>query len=221
MVRPRAGCLSVSAGSTTAGRFRHHRTPPASARSTAMPASGTQMNRDSLTTGVDDEALPAIRGTSGSAMPTDQARCAALPRAAGVGTESDHRPGRWRTMNNSSSPWVTTCHDVVGRPRGVMVFVRGSTVVLVAPPGEVATLDLAEAERFLSVITLAAAGAATSAPGGTLPCEEVDGTASTVTRYGDGHPPAVAGRPASPSCRGGTGTPAGSAAASPTRTGTV
>lgn len=94
------------------------------------------------------------------------------------------------------------------------MIVRGSEVVVVAPAGEAAALDAAEAEQFRSVFATAIQVAATPAPGGSGP-SGAPGTASTVKRYGDGDPPAVAGRPASPSCRGGTTTPIPGSVATP------
>ncbi len=119
---------------------------------------------------------------------------------------------------NDRGPWAVTCRDVAGRPRSLKVLVRGSEVVVVAPPGEAAALDAAEAEQFRSVFATATKVAATPAPGGSGPSEET-GTTSTVQQYGDGRPPAVAGRPAAPPCRGGTTTPIPGSAAIPARRG--
>ena len=115
---------------------------------------------------------------------------------------------------NDRGPWAVTCRDVAGRPRSLTVLVRGSEVVVVAPAGEAAALNAAEAEQFRSVFAKAEEAAATPDLGGSHPFEE-SGTASTVKQYGDGGPPAVAGRPASPSCRGGTTTPIPGSAAIP------
>ena len=121
---------------------------------------------------------------------------------------------------NDRGPWAVTCRDVAGRPRSLTVLVRGSDVVVMAPPGEVARLDAAETEQFRSVFATAVEVAATPAPGG-AGLSEKTGTASTVKQYGDGGPPAVAGRLASPSCRGGTTTPIPGSAAIPTLRGGV
>lgn len=115
---------------------------------------------------------------------------------------------------NDRGPWAVNCRDIAGRPRSLTVLVRGSDVVVMAPPGEVARLDAAETEQFRSVIATAVEVAATPAPGGTGLSEEI-GIASPVKQYGDGRPPTVAGRPASPSCRGGTTTPIPGSAAIP------
>lgn len=117
---------------------------------------------------------------------------------------------------NNREPWLVTCRDFAGRPRSLQVFVRGSEVVVVAPPGEVAKLDAAEAEQFHFVFATAARMATPSAPNGTGPSEET-GTASTVKQHRGGLPPAVATRPASPPCRGGTTTPIPGSAATPPR----
>ena len=121
---------------------------------------------------------------------------------------------------NDRGPWAVTCRDIAGRPRSLTVLVRGSDVVVMAPPGEVARLDAAETEQFRSVFATAVEVAATPASGGTGLSEEI-GTASTVKQYGDGEPPAVAGRPASPSYRGGTTTPIPGSAAIPALQGGV
>ncbi|GGS59597.1 hypothetical protein [Actinokineospora fastidiosa] len=115
---------------------------------------------------------------------------------------------------NDRGPWAVTCRDVVGRPRSLTVLVRGSEVVVVAPAGEAAALDAAEAEQFRFVFTEAKEVAATPDPGGPAPSAG-NGTARTVKQYGDGHPPAVAGRSASPPCRGGTTTSTRGSAAIP------
>lgn len=94
------------------------------------------------------------------------------------------------------------------------MLVRGSNVVVMAPPGEVARLDAAEAEQFRSAIATAVEVAAAPAPGGSGSSEEI-GMASTVMQYGDGGHATVAGRSASPSCRGGTTTPIPGSAAIP------
>ncbi|SDJ02807.1 hypothetical protein SAMN05192558_10468 [Actinokineospora alba] len=115
---------------------------------------------------------------------------------------------------NARGPWAVTCRDAAGRPRCLTVLVRGSEVVVVAPAGEAAALNAAEAEQFRSVFTQAKEVAATRAPGGSGTSEKT-GAVSTVKQYGDGDPRAVAGPPASPSCRGGTTTPASGSAAIP------
>lgn len=116
---------------------------------------------------------------------------------------------------NDCGPWVVTCRDVVGRPRSLMVLVRGSEVVVVAPAGEAAALDAAESEQFRSVFTKAEEVAATSPPGGSG-TSETTGAVSPVRQHGDGDPPTVAGQLASPPCRGGTTTPIPGFAATPT-----
>lgn len=165
----------------------------------------TDINRDSLNYGVDDDTLPAIRGTYGFAMPTNRARCAEFPCTAGVGTELDHRARRWRTMNDRG-PWAVTCRHVAGRPRRLAVLVRGSGVVVMAPPGEVVYLDTVETEQFSSILAAAVDGAATSAQHGAGRFEET-GTASTVKQHADGDPSVTAGCVASPSYRGGSTIP--------------
>ncbi|GAB3454253.1 hypothetical protein GCM10027436_55730 [Actinophytocola sediminis] len=114
---------------------------------------------------------------------------------------------------NDRGPWAVTCRDVAGRPRSLTVLVHGSDIVVVAPPVEVVRRDAAETEQFRFATTVEVA--ATPAPSGPGPSEEI-GTASTVRQYRDGVPPAVAGRPASPSCRGGTTAPVTGSAATPT-----
>ncbi|RBM22353.1 hypothetical protein DI005_07630 [Prauserella sp. PE36] len=121
---------------------------------------------------------------------------------------------------NDRGPWAVTCRDVAGRPRSLTVLVRGSEVVVVAPAGEAASLDAAEAEQFRSAFTKAKEVAATPAPGG-LGASEGTGTASTVKQYSGGHPPAVVGRPASPPCRGGITTPIPGSAAIPALRGEI
>lgn len=117
---------------------------------------------------------------------------------------------------NDRGPWAVTCRDVAGRPRRLTVLVRGSEVVVVAPAGEAAALNAAEAEQFRSVFATATATevAATPAPAASGP-SEATGTASTMKQYGDGGPPAVAGRLASSPCRGGTTTPIPGSVATP------
>jgi hypothetical protein len=111
-------------------------------------------------------------------------------------------------------PWTVTCRDVAGRSRSLQVVVRGSQVVVVAPPGEAAALDGVEAEQFRAVVATASEVAAMPAPGGSGRYAET-GTANTVNRYGDGRVPAAAGHAVSPSDRGGTTTPIPGSAAIP------
>ncbi|QFZ18475.1 hypothetical protein EKG83_14195 [Saccharothrix syringae] len=115
---------------------------------------------------------------------------------------------------NDRGPWAVTCRDVAGRLRSLTVFVRGSEVVVVAPAGEAAALDAAEAEQFRSVFATATEVAAMPAPGGSGPSRGT-GTVSTMRQSDDGDPPAVAARPASSPCRGGTTTPIPGSAAIP------
>lgn len=115
-------------------------------------------------------------------------------------------------MNSGS--WTVMCRDFAGRERPLRVLVRGSQVVIVAPPGESAVLDAAEAARFRSAVTTATEAAITPVPGAPGGAEE-QGTTSTAEQYGDGLPPTVGGRPALLACRGGTTTPIHGPAAIP------
>jgi hypothetical protein len=102
--------------------------------------------------------------------------------------------------------WIVPCRDAAGRERTLCVIVRGSEVVILAPPGESAILDRTGAARFLSIVAMSAHVANTPAPGASGRAGQT-ATASTVEQYSDGVPPAVDGRPAPPSYRGGTATP--------------
>ncbi len=74
---------------------------------------------------------------------------------------------------NDCGPWAVQCGDFADRrPRSLLVSVRGSEVVVMAPPGETAVLDSAEAEQFRSVFTTATTLAATPEPGGSGRSEE-------------------------------------------------
>jgi hypothetical protein len=111
-------------------------------------------------------------------------------------------------------PWAVTCRDFAGRERLLRVLVRGSQVVIVAPPGGSAVLDAAEAARFRSAVTKATESANTPAPGAPGRAEE-QGTTSTAERYNDGLPPTVERHAAPLPCRGGTTTPIHGPAAIP------
>lgn len=112
-----------------------------------------------------------------------------------------------------SEQWNVACRDVVGRERTLRVVVRGSEVVIVAPPGEIAVLDHAAAARLRSAVVQATQVVSTPALG--APGAAATGTASTAEQYTGGRPPAAEGRPALPSYRGGTTTPIPGPAATP------
>ncbi|GLZ37887.1 hypothetical protein Acsp05_15110 [Actinokineospora sp. NBRC 105648] len=99
-------------------------------------------------------------------------------------------------------PWTVQCHDAVDRPRSLLVHVRGSTVVVTVPPGEVAALGPAQAEEFHSVLIAARREAGAPAPGAPGQFESAS-SESMVERYSDGSPPSVVGHAASPPCCGG------------------
>jgi hypothetical protein len=117
-------------------------------------------------------------------------------------------------MNSGS--WTVMCRDFAGRERPLRVLVCGSQVVIMAPPGESAVLDPAEAARFRSAVTTATASATTPVPGAPGRAEE-QGTTSTAEQHNDGLSPAVEGCPVLLSCRGGTTTPIPGPAATPAR----
>ena len=110
--------------------------------------------------------------------------------------------------------WTVTCRDFAGRARPLRVVVRGSEVVVVAPPGETAVLDQAAVAQLRSAVVQAAQVAQASAPGapGGAPTNRI---ASTAGQYNGGRPPAAEGRSALPSYRGGTAVPTRGPAAIP------
>ena len=105
----------------------------------------------------------------------------------------------------NSGPWTVRCRDFVGRERPLHVLVRGSQVVIVAPPGESAVFDAGDAVRFRSAVTSATEAANTHVPGAPGRAED-QGTTSTAEQVLDGVSPAVKGRPALLPYRGGTTT---------------
>jgi hypothetical protein len=107
-------------------------------------------------------------------------------------------------MNSGS--WTVMCRDFAGRERPLRVLVRGSEVVIAAPPGETAILDPGDAARFRSAVAEATRMADTPGPGAPGRAERL-GTASTAEQHLDGLPPAVEGCPALLPYRGGTTTP--------------
>jgi hypothetical protein len=116
----------------------------------------------------------------------------------------------------NSGPWTVLCRDFAGRERSLRVLVRGSQVMIVAPAGESAVLDATEAARFRSAVTTATEAANTPVPGAPGRAEEQD-TTSTAEEHDDGLAPAVEGRAALLSCRGGITTPIPGPAAIPAR----
>lgn len=114
----------------------------------------------------------------------------------------------------NTGPWSIACRDVAGRDRILRVVVRGSEVVVVAPPGEVAVLDRTAAAQFRSAVAQATEVATTPAPGapGLITTTDMAGTAE---QNNGGLPPTAEGRPALPSYRGGTTTPIPGPAAIP------
>lgn len=94
----------------------------------------------------------------------------------------------------NSGPWTVVCRDFAGRERTLRVVVRGSEVMVVAPPGETAVLNPAAADQFRSAVVKATEVATTPAPGAPGRAATT-GTASTAEQYIDGVPPAVEGRP--------------------------
>jgi hypothetical protein len=115
-------------------------------------------------------------------------------------------------MNSGS--WTVMCRDFAGRERPLHVLVCGSQVVIVAPPGESAVLDAAEAARFRSAVTTATEAVNTPVPGAPGGAEE-QGTTSTAEQYDGGLPLTAGGRPALLPFRGGTTTPIPGPAATP------
>ncbi|MFI6098175.1 hypothetical protein ACIA8G_21655 [Lentzea sp. NPDC051213] len=115
-------------------------------------------------------------------------------------------------MNDGS--WFVACRDVAGRQRILRVVVRGSEVVVVAPPGEVAALDHDEADQFRSAvadaITLATSLVARASDGAAR-----TGMASPAEQYNDGVPPAVEGALLCCHVAAGATTPAPGPAATP------
>jgi hypothetical protein len=118
----------------------------------------------------------------------------------------------------NSGPWSVVCRDFAGRERTLRVVVRGSEVVVVAPPGETAVLDSAAAAQFRSAVAQATQVATTPRPGAPGRAATT-GTAGTAEQYNGGVPPTVEGRPALPAYRGGTTTPISGPAAIPTTRG--
>lgn len=114
----------------------------------------------------------------------------------------------------NTGPWSIACRDVAGRERTLRVVVRGSEVVVMAPPGEVAVLGRAATAQFRSAVMQATEVATTPAPGapGLI---TTTGMASTAEQNNGGLPPTAEGRPALLSCRGGTTTPIPGLAAIP------
>lgn len=100
-----------------------------------------------------------------------------------------------------NSERFVNCRDFAGRKRTLRVVVRGSEVVVVAPPGEAAVLDPFEAGQFRSAYAAALVEASTPASGAPGAAAEIR-TASTVEQFIDGRPPTVEGRPVPLSCRG-------------------
>lgn len=102
--------------------------------------------------------------------------------------------------------WTVTCRDFAGRMRPLRVVVRGSEVIVVAPPGETAVLDQAAVAQLRSAVVQAAQVAQASAPdtSGSAPANRM---ASTAGQYNGGRPPATEGRSALPLYRGGTAVP--------------
>jgi hypothetical protein len=118
----------------------------------------------------------------------------------------------------NTGPWSVVCRDFAGRERTLRVVVRGSEVVILAPPGETAVLDRAAAAQFRSAVVQATEVATTPTPGAPGRATAT-GTASTAEQHNGGLPPAAEGRPALLPYRGGTTTPIPGPAANPTTRG--
>ncbi|MBB5856384.1 hypothetical protein HDA45_006471 [Amycolatopsis umgeniensis] len=118
----------------------------------------------------------------------------------------------------NTRPWFITCREVTDRERALRVVMRDSEVVVVVPPGEITVPDHGAATQVRSAVKHATEVAATPAPA-VSGAVTTTSTASTVEQNLGWLPLTAEGRPALPSCRGGTTTPMPGPAAIPSARG--